>query len=101
MATDVGWTLGYPFDGVAYRADRLALAPGDVILFYTDGLTDVASQTGADADRLGTAGLANLLCGAVSAGQTGIPDRVFEALDTYRGESPFEDDATAFAVRVR
>ena len=30
-----------------------------------------------------------------------MPDRVFEALDTYRGESPFEDDATAFAVRIR
>jgi serine phosphatase RsbU (regulator of sigma subunit) len=101
LTTEFGWTLGYPFEGVTYKCEQIALTHGDVVLFYTDGLTDVAADGYPDGDRLGTGGLAKVLCDVVSKGETGIPGKVFDALNSYRGGSPLEDDATAFVVRVR
>ena len=42
LTDQFGWTLWYPFSGVSFQTEHIQLAPGDTLLFYTDGLSDAA-----------------------------------------------------------
>jgi serine phosphatase RsbU (regulator of sigma subunit) len=101
LSADFGWTLGYPFGGVPFRTQSLCLSPGDVLLFYTDGLSDAARGPDPERERLGAEGLAGVLSDVCASGATGIADRVFEAVERYRAGWPVEDDATALVARMR
>ena len=98
---EYGWTLGYPFDGVSFAGKHITLSHGDVLLFYTDGLSEIARGGDPDGETLGADGLAGILCDVVAADATGIADRVFREVEARRAGSLFEDDATALAVCVR
>lgn len=101
LTAEFGWTLGYPFGELPFRTESLSLTPGDVLLFYTDGLSDAARGPDPERERLGVEGLASVLSEVCAAGATGIADRVFEAVEGYRAGWPVEDDATALVVRIR
>ena len=101
LTADFGWTLGYPFGGVPFRSESLALSPGDVLLFYTDGLSDAARGPDPERDSLGVDGLGAILADVFAAGPDGIADGVFQAVEGYRAGWPVEDDATALVVSIR
>ncbi len=61
LTADFGWTLGYPFGGVPFHSENLALLSGDVLLFYTDGLSDAARGPDPERDSLGVDGLGTIL----------------------------------------
>ena len=101
LTTQFGWTLGYPFDDIPFDDQSLPVKPGDVLLFYTDGLSDAGRSAEPDSERLGSDGLAEMfqdLC-ATRAGR--IVDDLFKRVEDYRSEWPAEDDATALVVRLR
>jgi serine phosphatase RsbU (regulator of sigma subunit) len=101
IARQFGWTLGYPFGTQPFWSETLALAPGDVLLFYTDGLSDAARGPDPDKDALGTDGLCRLLTDVCGERTAGIADAIVDRVQQYRGAWPAEDDATAMAVRLR
>ena len=101
LTTHFGWTLGYPFGDVPFQTDRMTLAHGDTVLFYTDGLSDAARGPDLEKDALGTEGLATIFAKACAAGGAGIADAVFDGVEEYCAGRELEDDATALVVRLR
>lgn len=93
--TRTGMALGVDI-GFEMTESSLELAPGDVLLFYTDGITEAFSPTGEifGEDRLYT--LLNYLAPASAAD-------VLEAVDTavvsFIAEAPVSDDITLIVVK--
>ena len=84
-----------------FHSENLALLSGDVLLFYTDGLSDAAQGPDPERDSLGVDGLGTILADVCAARTDRIADSVFAAVDAYRGGWPAEDDATALVVSLR
>ncbi len=84
-------------DGVAavHEEKRFVLADGDFLCVYTDGLSDLADESGA---RLGPEGLLGMLESVATDVQTQaaseIVDTLVEKLDSYRGTEKQDDDIT-------
>ena len=92
-----GLPLG-TFESATYEERVVALAPGDIVVFYTDGLTD-ARRDGED--YYGTARLAaQMEAGANStAGELG--ERILSDVDGFLGDARRADDLTLVVVKVR
>ena len=76
---------------------RTRLEPGDRILFYTDGVTEVFDATGAE---LGEEGLARLVLDAMPAGVPGMIDRILQQVVAFQ-HGPTTDDRTLILFGAR
>jgi serine phosphatase RsbU (regulator of sigma subunit) len=100
LTTHVGWTLGYPFQGISFDSERLELTHDDALIFYTDGLSDAACGR-TEKDTLEPGDLARLVSEACGAGRAReSADRVFTAVERLRSGWPVEDDVTVLVVTV-
>jgi sigma-B regulation protein RsbU (phosphoserine phosphatase) len=83
-------------DETSYRQFAVELAPGDVVLFYTDALTEATDPAGRMLGEEGMLGLARDL-------DVSDPERLGSALlsgiHAHRGGRPADDDATLLALR--
>lgn len=79
-----------------YSQARVRLGRGDLVLFYTDALTEAEDPAGR---LLGEAGLLGLVRRLGPADPGAIPAALAAALDEYRGGRPPGDDATFVLVR--
>lgn len=80
-----------PYDEIAH-----ALAPGDTLVLFSDGVTD--AQNAVD-DEFGEARLLDVLRGASSTSVSALVDTVFAAIDAFAGSAPQFDDITMLVVR--
>jgi serine phosphatase RsbU (regulator of sigma subunit) len=78
-------------DATAYDQRQVVLGRGDLILFYTDALTEA---TDPDGRPLGEAGLLDLVRSLDVTDPTKVAGALVERLDRYRGGRPAEDDLT-------
>jgi sigma-B regulation protein RsbU (phosphoserine phosphatase) len=84
-----------------YRCAEVILEPGDVILYYTDGVTEASGYSGErfDEDRLVRA--FRSVCRSGLGAQV-ILDELFERLDRFVGaDRQLEDDASMVVLKVR
>ena len=95
------WTLGYPFEGIAFHSETVSVTQGDTFLFYTDGLSEAVRGPDPELDTLGVERLSVLFADLCAARSSGIADGVFRGVEEFRSSWPAEDDATALIVRVR
>lgn len=97
IPSGLGQPLGL-FDGVPLDEQRLTLAPGSLLVTYTDGVTDQRNEQGR---FFGT----ELLCQAVAAYREGaaqrVCDQLLEAVNSFRGSAPQSDDITFVVVQVK
>jgi phosphoserine phosphatase RsbU/P len=84
------------FDELEYEQTTLALQPGDILAFYTDGITEAMDANGA---QFGVKRLDDQLrrCGVDSKG---IIRDTIEAVDQFTGGQPPEDDRTLLIAKV-
>ena len=78
----------------------MRLEPGDVLLYYTDGVTEASGITG---DRFDEARLIRTLDMACRSGQgsQAILNALFERLDRFVGQDhQLEDDASMVVLKV-
>jgi len=82
---------------VEFATGEVAFEPGDVFVFYTDGITEVQDARGLDFGRERLATLARE-CGGRPAHE--FVSAIHSAVDRFRGAEPQADDATVIVVRV-
>jgi len=83
-----------------YGCEQVVLDPGDVVLYYTDG---VSEAPGLGAERFDEARLIRSLQAASQADLSaqGILDQLFARLDRFVGSSrPLDDDASMVVLKV-
>jgi serine phosphatase RsbU (regulator of sigma subunit) len=81
-----------------YEEAAAALAPGDTVLFTTDGFPELLDPAG---EPLGFEAAAESLLRAGGASAQGVVDCLLETVASWRGERESADDVTFVVVRVR
>jgi sigma-B regulation protein RsbU (phosphoserine phosphatase) len=85
------------FPGSSYDEVTFALHPGDVYVFCTDGVFEAMNAAGQEF----TASRLIEVVGAMrDLHPAKIVEAVFEAVETWRGGAPPNDDMTAVAIRI-
>jgi serine phosphatase RsbU (regulator of sigma subunit) len=91
-----GRPLGlYP--GGDYEERSIALAAGDSLFLYTDGLVETEDANG---EPFGAERIKQVLVAEAAAGLDGILTRLEQVVRDYRGGREAEDDATMVVLRV-
>ncbi|HQR40138.1 MAG TPA: PP2C family protein-serine/threonine phosphatase, partial [Blastocatellia bacterium] len=81
------------------RAETVSVAPGDLVLLYTDGVTEAMDL---NSDEYGEARLIALakrlsISGATAAA---VIDTILADVNAFVGRAPQHDDITLVAIRV-
>ena len=90
-----GIALGI-IDEAEIEEKTLALAPGDVVLFYTDGAVDALNAEGA---AFGEESLIELLHAQRDQPAEAIADAIDAAVRAFAADSPQYDDFTLILVK--
>jgi sigma-B regulation protein RsbU (phosphoserine phosphatase) len=90
-----GMALGV-MEHVAVDSNEITLAPGDVLLFYTDGFTDALNS---DYESFGMARLQQALQAARHLDAPGIVAALQKAVSDFAGDEPTFDDQTLVALK--
>lgn len=83
-------------EGAPYVQHRLSIEPGDVVLLYTDGVTDAMDRNG---EAFGLSRLKRVLRENHSNGAGEILSAVRNALEGFTGGLPQYDDVTLVGVK--
>jgi sigma-B regulation protein RsbU (phosphoserine phosphatase) len=89
-----GGILGF-FHAVSYEYGALQLSKGDILVVYSDGLTDAAN--GAD-EMFGEERLLDIIARQAPAGGTALKVAILEALAEFTMGMPQTDDITFFVI---
>jgi serine phosphatase RsbU (regulator of sigma subunit) len=84
--------------GVGYDSTRAKLQPGDVLLLYTDGITEA---TDSELDMFGEERLVRLLCEHATAGAAAILAAAKRELRTFTGRERYDDDVSILVACVK
>ena len=93
--TTGGMALGM-FPGATYESARCELEIGDLLVMYSDGVTEAEDPSGQPLDE---AGLRHIVDAHATAGVDDLGGAIFGAVERYTGRAGFADDLTVLAVR--
>jgi sigma-B regulation protein RsbU (phosphoserine phosphatase) len=98
-----GMVLGLRLPGAGQRFEELLcehtrpLHPGDVIVLYTDGITEAMD---ADGELFGDAALARVLASQHHLDAAGIRERVLRDVKAFVGDAEPHDDMTMVVIKI-
>jgi len=81
--------------GTTYRQTAVQLETNDLIVLYTDGISEASNERG---DQLGLDRLLKLAAGLPSGSAAAAGDALLEAVKRFRGAAPPADDETVVAL---
>jgi sigma-B regulation protein RsbU (phosphoserine phosphatase) len=81
-----------------YVEQRIALSPGDIVAFYTDGFTEARNP---DGEQFTLARVRDGLLDVHGLSAQGIADALFNRIEAYAAGTPFADDATLLVLRIQ
>jgi len=90
-----GTPLGMFCDG-PYRAENFDLAPGDVLLMYTDGVSEARNP---DGEEYGEERVIESLRGQIHLSARVVVDKCLDSLARFVGDSALTDDLAIMAVQ--
>ena len=90
-----GLPLGLVY-GTEYEQTHVRLAEGDLLILYTDGITECADKT---EQELGYEGLRELLRGLSATPSIGIAPTLVTAVAEFRGSTPRRDDQSVIVLQ--
>ena len=93
---DKGGLMVGAFDFAAYEEDRVALRPGDTLVFYSDGVTDATSPSG---DQFGEDRFLASLASAHRETPEHLVARLIAEIRVFAAGEPPADDVTLLVVR--
>jgi sigma-B regulation protein RsbU (phosphoserine phosphatase) len=84
-----------------YTEGSVQLAPGDLLVLYTDGITEAIApgKSGEPIDLFGTERLDNVLLACGDSGPDACIRRIREAVAAFTANAPARDDRTLIAIR--
>jgi sigma-B regulation protein RsbU (phosphoserine phosphatase) len=85
------------FQGTTYDEVTLALHSGDLFVFCTDGVFEAMN---AQSQEFTTARLIDVVGSLRDQPPAKVVEGIFAAVETWRGDTPPNDDMTAVAVRI-
>ena len=85
-------------DSPDFTTEKLVLQRGDLILFYTDGVTEAFNTNG---EEFSENRLKNVLTSLVSLPVEQITSGILENVLLFSGEAPQSDDITVLALRYK
>lgn len=86
------------FASTTYRQDTVRLAPGDLIVIFTDGITEAPN---AAEEEYGEERLERLVRENADRPTSDLCQRILQAVDRFPDGEPQQDDMTIVAARVR
>ena len=86
------------FGGTPYRQDSVRLAPGDLLVIFTDGITEAPN---ASEEEFGEKRLERLLRENADLPTSGLCQLILQTVDRFQAGEPQQDDMTVVAARVR
>jgi sigma-B regulation protein RsbU (phosphoserine phosphatase) len=95
---DVGGPVLGLLPGASYQWARLSLAPGDIVLVCSDGVTEARNPAG---DEYGLDRLSALLASAHGSDPDDLVAMVLASVNEFAGTEPQGDDVTLMALRYR
>ncbi|TAK11730.1 MAG: HAMP domain-containing protein [Acidobacteria bacterium] len=99
-----GMVLGLRLPGAAKRFSdiikehRQAIAPGDVVVLYTDGITEAMNL---DGDLFGDEALSRVVSANCGLDSSGIRERILRDVRAFVGDAEPHDDMTMVVVKVQ
>jgi sigma-B regulation protein RsbU (phosphoserine phosphatase) len=90
-----GIVLGV-LEGHPFEQETVTLAPGDVIVIYSDGVTEAmdSAETEFGEDRLG-----EIISSHLDDSASDLIDRIFTSVKNHAGDHPQSDDMTMVVVK--
>jgi serine phosphatase RsbU (regulator of sigma subunit) len=86
------------FDFVEYRSKQTRLAPGDVVVIYTDGVTEAANAAN---EMFGDERLERLVKDSVGLSAEAIKQRILDDVIAFTRGLPQGDDITLIVLKMR
>jgi sigma-B regulation protein RsbU (phosphoserine phosphatase) len=94
--TEGGLALGV-IQNSEYKERVLNLKPGDVILFYTDGVTEAKNESD---EEFGTKRLEKILSDNPDLKARELQDKIYQEVRSFTGTESKEDDLTMIIIKV-
>lgn len=94
--TEGGLALGV-IQNSEYKERVLNLKPGDVILFYTDGVTEAKNESD---EEFGTKRLEKILSDNPDLKARELQDKIYQEVRSFTGTESREDDLTMIIIKV-
>ncbi len=82
---------------IAIEERTLSLRPGDVALFYSDGITEAAN---ADGERYGSERLMAVLSEGASLPAVDLAQAIVDSVEAFRGDTLRSDDLTIIVLKA-
>jgi hypothetical protein len=92
-----GPVLGPVADAV-YRRGYLTMRPGEVLLMFTDGITE-RLQAGSESEEFGREGLIAVVRDAMDRDAQGIAETIVDTVRRFGGAKPFGDDVSVVVLK--
>jgi serine phosphatase RsbU (regulator of sigma subunit) len=90
-----GIALGM-FDGSAYQAIETTVRPGDLLLLYSDGITEAENPAGQPFEE---AGLERLVAAHGTESPASLAPAILQAVESHARDSRFTDDLTVLILK--
>jgi sigma-B regulation protein RsbU (phosphoserine phosphatase) len=84
------------FNDIPLEKRQIDVAPGDLLVFYTDGVSEAMNKTG---QMFGQERLQSILMENASAGAEQVCQAVLKALEDFTDDTPPSDDMTLLVVK--
>lgn len=85
-------------EDVDFTEETLFLQPGDVVLFYSDGISEASNEEG---ELFGVDRLAHLVCAHANEEAESIAQRIIEAVEGFRSDGYRSDDVTLVILKAQ
>jgi Serine phosphatase RsbU, regulator of sigma subunit len=92
----VNGTVVGAFSFSQYEESRVELTPGDLLVFFTDGITEPENEYG---EMFGEERLEELVCRNAQMEDQKIIDSILQAVRQWTGSDELQDDMTLLLVR--
>ncbi|MCI0405623.1 MAG: SpoIIE family protein phosphatase [candidate division Zixibacteria bacterium] len=93
----VGGPLLGPFDGLEYAEEKLQLASGDVLVIFSDGVTEATSETD---EMFGEARLIETVKPVLNKSAQEILAAITDVVRRFAGNAPAADDLTLMVIKA-